>query len=87
MTVTINSVGHLYHNADRENLEVHLKNCPAGNFCMYFNISRKYFFDQVLIAIVFLLARFGLGVRVLQYGYDNSNELYPSKSYLTPPLT
>merc|ERR1712227_770258 len=34
----------------------------------------------VLVLIVFLLTRFGLGTRVLQYGYENSNTLYPTSA-------
>merc|ERR1712227_447719 len=34
----------------------------------------------VLVLIVFLLTRFGLGTRVLQYGYEDSNTLYPTSA-------
>merc|ERR1711951_165643 len=33
-----------------------------------------------LVLITFLLARFGLGFKILQYGYDNQNELWPSRA-------
>ena len=47
MTLTINSVGHLDHNADHENLEVYLKNCPAGNYLLYLcKQLRKHFIEK-----------------------------------------